>query len=137
MKPAGHKVARGASLPADAGTIFVESVIAAAIVAMALMAMLQVVADSAVRERGLEQRRTALLVAQSQLAAVGSEIPLKAGPYDGVAGGMLWHVDISPYSDGLDSGAVGRLLFIAVSVKARAGGGTLAQLDTIRLGPQL
>jgi hypothetical protein len=128
-------VAPGRHAPRDQGSVFVESIIAAAIVAMALGATLQLVADGANRDRGIEQRRAALLIAQSELAATGSQIPFLPGQTDGLAGNMVWRIEVSPYSDGVDS-AAGVLWRVAVSVRARSGGADLAHLETLRLGPQ-
>ena len=125
---------RTTRLPADAGSVFVESIIAAAFVAMALGATLKVVADGANRERATEARRAALQVAQSELAAVGAEIPLQSGQQTGVTGDMIWRVDISPADDAIESSAVGPLWEVSVAVQPRAGGAPLARLDTLRLG---
>ncbi len=116
---------------ADAGEMFVEALIAAAIVAMALAATYRVIADSASRDRGAEARREALLVAQSELADVGAEIPLQVGRTQGVSGDMTWRMNISPYGE---PNAAGALLNVAVTVAPAAGGPTLARLQTLRLG---
>lgn len=119
---------------ADAGSVFVESVIAAAIVAMVLAATLRTIADSAARERAIEARSTAMQIAQSEIAAVGSEIPLAAGETSGVVGAQVWRVRISPYEEAGGDSAAGPLWRVAVSVQARGGGGDLARLETLRLG---
>lgn len=119
----------------ESGAVFVESIIAAAIVAMALGSTFQVIVDSAARERGVEARRTALEIAQSELANLGAEIPLAPGQTAGVMGGMIWRVDISPYSQGDDVSAAGELWQVAVSVRPRAGGPNLVELRTLRLAP--
>jgi len=119
----------------DAGSVFVESIIAAAIVAMALGATYRVIADSAGRDRGVEQRRAALLVAQSELAAVGSEIPLESGQHAGLSGDILWRVDVTPYSDGV-AAAMGGLWRVAVSVRPRDAEVDSVRLETLRLGPK-
>ncbi len=127
--------ARESHRGSDAGSVFVESIIAAAIVAMALGATFQVIADGANRDQAVESRRTALLIAQSELAAVGSEIPLRSGQSAGLAGDMVWRVEVSPYADGVDDSAAGALWRVAVSVQRRGGGVDLARLDSLRLGP--
>lgn len=119
----------------DAGSVFVESIIAAAIVAMALGATFQVIAQSARRGHAIEDRREALLVAQSELAAVGSEIPLTPGQSAGLAGDLEWRVDVSPYADAIGASAAGSLWRVEVSVSPRDGGESLARLTTLRLGP--
>lgn len=117
----------------DAGSIFVESMIAAAIVALVLATAFRVIADSADRERITEGRRSALLIAQSELAAVGSEIPLASGQSSGLSGDIVWRVDISPYSDGVDSSSVGGLWRVAVSVRPRGADRDSVRLQTLRL----
>lgn len=119
----------------DAGSAFVESIIAAAIVAMALGATYRVIADSAARDRATEARRTALLIAQSELASVGADIPLAPGDTSGQSGDMTWRVEISPYGAGEDKNAAGELLRVAVSVGPQAGGPDLVTLQSLRLGP--
>jgi hypothetical protein len=119
----------------DSGSVFVESIIAATIVAVALGATFQVIGDGANRDRAVQARRGALLVAQSRLAAVGSEIALRSARTDGQEGDLAWRVDVSPDSDGIDASAGGALWRVIVSVRPRAGGGELVRLDTLRLGP--
>ena len=120
----------------DGGAIFVESLVAAAIVAMILATTFRVIADGAARERESEQRRMALLVAQSELAAVGVEIPLEPGENEGVSGDMVWTVDVAPYSDESGASSAGDLSKVVVSVRPRAGGRNLVALETLRLGPE-
>jgi type II secretory pathway pseudopilin PulG len=118
----------------DSGAVFVESIIAAAIVAMALGATLQVVADSAGRDRSAEAHRTALLVAQSELDEVGVNIPLETGRTFGEADEMAWRVDVSPYAAEGEPNSAGALWKVAVSVRSRHGGPDLVSLETLRLG---
>jgi hypothetical protein len=126
--------AGGAGFAADGGSSFVESIVAAAIVAMALGATFRVVADGAARDRAAEARRTALLIAQSEMAAVGADIPLVPGDATGQFGDMAWRVEISPYGENEDKNAVGALLRVAVSVRPRDGGPNLVTLQSLRLG---
>ncbi len=120
----------------DAGEIFMESVVAAAVVAMIMVAMFRVVADAAIHSRMNEQRRVALLVAKSELAEVGSEIPIASGDTEGVSGDMAWSVQVSPYSDDSGASSVGALWAVDVSVRPRHGGRALVRLRTLRLGPE-
>jgi Tfp pilus assembly protein PilV len=115
--------------------VFVEAIIAAAIVAMALGGTLTVIADNAARDRAAEARRGALLLAQSMLADVGAEIPLEPGQEAGVSGDLIWRVAISPYGfgGGAANNPVGELLAVAVQVGPRAGGPALVTLRTLRL----
>ena len=123
----------GAAHRRDAGSAFVEAIIAAAIVALALGATWRVVADSAARDRAAETRRTALLIAQSELADVGEDIPLVPGDASGQSGDLAWHVEIAPYGESEDNSAAGVLLEVAVSVSPIAGGPRLVTLHSLRL----
>jgi len=76
----------------------------------------------------------ALQVAQSELAAVGAEIPLSPGQTAGVSGDLVWRVDVSPYNAEGQPNAAGGLWKVAVSVRPRAGGPDIATLQTLRLG---
>lgn len=118
----------------DAGSVFVEAVIAAAIVAIALGGTFRVIADSAARGRAVEARRVSLLLAQSEMALVGTVIPLVTGESAGLAGDLVWRVRISPYAEG-DSADLAAILWrVDVSVRPRSGGAPLASLATLRLG---
>ena len=131
MKRGLTRAARGA----DGGSAFVESIVAAAIVAMALGATYRVIADGAARDKAVAARRTALLVAQSELAAVGADIPLAPGDAAGQSGDLAWRVDITPYGENEGQNPAGELLRVAVSVRPRDGGADLVTLQSLRLGP--
>ncbi|HEY1709339.1 MAG TPA: type II secretion system protein [Rhizomicrobium sp.] len=73
---------------------------ASAIVAMAVLAMLQSITASALSARGIADRRLALLVAQSQLAAAGYLTPLD-GQSTGSDGIYQWRVTATPQDGGL------------------------------------
>jgi len=134
MRTATPKSLRTARERRDQGSVFVEAMIAAAIVAMALGGTFKVIVDGAHRDRAAEARRAALLVAQSQLAATGAEIPLQTGQTAGSSGEYTWRVDVSPYADGVDASAAGRLWRVTVSVAPKGDGPELVALDTLRLG---
>jgi hypothetical protein len=117
----------------ERGSVFLDSVVALAIVVMTLGMTFQVVADTASRQRGVEARRAALLVAQSELAAVGAEIPIQQGQSAGVAGAFAWRVAMAPYDIDRTASMAGPLMRIDVSVRARNGGPELASLHSLRL----
>jgi hypothetical protein len=121
---------------ADRGSVFIEAMVAAAIVAMGLGATFQVIGDSARRSRDVDLHREALLVAQSELAAIGSEYPLHPGETVGGDGPFIWRIDVSPYSDGVNSSAAGGLWRVSVAIRPRVGGTDLVTLQTLRLGPR-
>jgi hypothetical protein len=119
---------------ADRGAVFVEAMIAAAIVAMALGSTFQVIADGAARDRRIEARRMALLVAQSEMADVGADIPLQVGETTGVSGRYAWRVDVSAYTAEGAANSAGALLKVSVAVRPREGGPLLATISGLRLG---
>jgi hypothetical protein len=98
---------------ADRGTIFIETLVAAAIVAMAMAVMLQSVVQGAASERRIESRQLALLVANSRLAAIGDLIALRRGEVAGSDGPFAWRVDIEPYENGMNGKG---LYLVSVSV---------------------
>lgn len=118
----------------ERGSVFIEALVSAAIVAMILAAAFQVTADSAQRRRTLEARREALMIAQSELAAVGSALPVAPGSTEGAAGEDIWRVDMQPCGSGRGSLA-GRLYCVSVSVRSAVGGAPLATLNSRRLAP--
>jgi hypothetical protein len=117
----------------DDGAVFVESLVATAIVSMVLVATFQVIADGAAREHKTQNQRMAVLVAQSELAAVGADIPLESGDSAGYAGNLVWRAEISPYDGGGGANSVGALMKVRMSVRPRAGGANLVVLDSLRL----
>ncbi|MEO8926864.1 MAG: hypothetical protein ABI306_06840 [Caulobacteraceae bacterium] len=118
----------------DGGAVFVEALVATAIVAAILAATFKTIGESAARERMIESRRLALLVARSELAAVGAEIPLAPGESAGFAGDMVWRVEISSYDAAGGPNSAGALMRVQVSVRPRAGGADLITLSSLRLG---
>ena len=120
----------------DAGTAFIDTLVAAAVVSLALGTMYEAIADSVHRDRVIEDRRTALMIARSELAAVGSELPIAAGTTRGVQGAFAWRVQMSPQTDdATTTSSAGILWSVTVSV-GRTAGPALVTLRTLRLGPQ-
>jgi general secretion pathway protein I len=107
----------------EAGFALVEAMIGAAIVAVSLGAMYAAIYESAARNRMAEERRTAMMIAQSELAAVGSIIPAAPGTTEGTEGDYYWRVDIQPFgadaqqpSFGTPPNPVGILCLVRVTV---------------------
>lgn len=117
----------------DQGSAFVDAVVSAAILALVLGTSFQVMSDSIVRQRKLGLTREAVMVAQSVMASVGSEIPATPGQAKGKEGNLGWSVEITPWA-GLNAD---RPAFPMVLVKVRvtplAGGTVLTSLETLRL----
>ena len=117
----------------QSGSLFIESLVAVLIVAMILAVTYRTVVDTSARSRQIEQRRTALLIAQSRLAMVGDAIPLGPGQVAGVEAAYAWRVVIQPRSAGLTESRAGRLSDVTVSVSPAAGGRALAVIRTVRV----
>lgn len=109
----------------DSGTIFIDTMIAAATIAMAVGTLYQVIGDTARRDGAAEDKRMALLVAQSELAAVGYEIPIEPAGVRGTTGPYGWRVAMSPWNGGLWQ----------VTVSVSRGEKDLVSLQTLRTGP--
>jgi hypothetical protein len=113
----------------DRGSAFVEALVASAVTAMAVLVMLQSVAQSASQQSGLENRRLALLIAQSRLSSIGPLIPLSPGDYSGSEGKFLWRVHIGSYQAPQNGGSSG-LMPVEASV-ALSGGRDLVTLRSL------
>jgi hypothetical protein len=118
----------------EIGQALVDAMIGSAIVAMTLAAMFGAIRDSAARNRMAEQRRTAMLIAQSELASVGPVIPAAPGVTEGTEGDFYWRVDIEPYDAGIPPSIVGQLCKVVVIVAdaRRAPLATLTSLTLVR-----
>jgi hypothetical protein len=91
--------------------------------------MYRAVIETAARNQMADLKRTALLVAQSELAAVGTIVPLEPGVSAGTQAGLNWRVEIVPLGSSTN---VGQLWQIAVSVR-KPGGRDLIHIDTVKL----
>jgi hypothetical protein len=116
----------------ERGQALVDAMIGSAIVAMTLAAMFGAISDSASRNRMAEQRRTAMLIAQSELASVGPLIPAVPGITEGTEGDYYWRVSIAPYDAGIPPSIVGQLCSVVVVV-ADARRMPLATLTSLTL----
>ena len=120
----------------QAGSVFVEALVSAAIVAAVLGVMFATLSNVMAHSRALLSRRTALLIAQSRMATVGDEIPLSPGQVDGVEGDFVWRVRIEPgRSQSVAVSHAGVPTLVSVAVSDVHGGGVLASLRTLRLAP--
>ena len=115
----------------ESGSVFLDAVIAAAIVAMAVGMMYRAIGDTARRDGAAQDKRMALLVAQSELAAVGYEIPLESGAAGGRQGPYAWRVAMAPAPNPGPNGA-GQLWQVTVAV-SHADGGDIVSLQSLRL----
>jgi general secretion pathway protein I len=116
----------------ERGTALVEAMVGAAIVALTLATMYEAILHVAARNRMAEDRRMALMIAESQLAAVGPVIPIAPGVSEGTDGDFFWRVDIEPYNGGPPPNAVGLLCSVKVVVEDHHRQ-PLATINTLRL----
>lgn len=114
----------------DGGFVLLETLVATAIVAMLLAALFNAATTEARAARRVADTRAALMVARSQLDAVGSAIPLRPGLTRGLDGPLAWTVAVERYGRGTAAGAPMR-----VEARVAARGRTLARLATIKLAP--
>jgi hypothetical protein len=121
---------------AERGSVFVEALTATAIVAAVTAAMLTTVGQAGARRQAVETRRAALMVARSQLAAVGAAVPVRPGQLEGADGDFVWRVTVEPWpGDNAGESLAGSLELVSVAVRPAAGGEDLAVLETLRLAP--
>ncbi len=126
----------------EAGSVLIEAMVGAAIISMTLIGMYESIVTSAAHNRMAESRRTAMMIAQSELAAVGPIIPSIPGTTEGTEGDFYWRVDISPYQQqsaqppapalGQAPNPVGTLCLVTVTV-ADQRRAPLAVLSTLTL----
>lgn len=116
----------------DRGSILIETVVALAIVAMILATCYEVIGDGAGRERRARDIRLAVLTAQSQLASVGTTIPLD-GTTAGIDGAVNWRVEVRTLGD--EAGAAGAPMLVSVSAAVRSDPSARVMLRSIRLAP--
>jgi hypothetical protein len=113
----------------ESGSALLEALVGTAIIAMTVATMYRAVIETAARNRMADEKRTALLIAQSELAAVGTLVPLEPGVSAGTQAGMNWRLEIAPLGSSTN---VGQLWQIAVSVR-KPGGRDLIHIDTVKL----
>jgi hypothetical protein len=107
-----------------------EALVGSAIVAAMLGVTLSVVQNNARAARINEERRAALLVAQSQLAVAQVAVPGRFAERSGRSGAIEWRLRIEPYRGAFASPALDR-----ISVTAGQGptGSPLVELTTLRV----
>jgi hypothetical protein len=119
----------------DDGSVLIEAMVASVVVALMLAAMYRAIADTAMGNAHATEKRTALMIAQSELAAVGSAVPLAPGVTGGLQGPYAWRVEIEPYSEALTSSQAGPLWEVTVSVRTTNSNADLVTLRSLALGP--
>jgi general secretion pathway protein I len=77
------------------GFTLLEILVALVIFALAFGVLAQIIQTGLRQSAGARSLNAATLLAQSELARVGVEVPLRAGPTDGeTESGMRWHTEV-------------------------------------------
>lgn len=116
----------------ERGSLLVEAMIAIAVLAMVLAAGYAAVGQSALRAKAAEAGRTAMLIARSQLDAVGAETPLAVGETNGTEQGFRWSVRVD--DEPSPPSATGELVRVTVTVRDNRA--ERARLTTLKLVPE-
>lgn len=117
--------------PNSGGFALIETLIATAIIAAMLGLTFQTMQNQARGARMVEDRRKAMLVAQSQLAAIGASNSTAFGETRGVSDGINWRVSVTPYRSGVSSAV--RLQSVRVSTGLVGNSRALVTLNTLRV----
>jgi general secretion pathway protein I len=117
----------------ERGSALVEALVGIAIVSVTLAGMYRAVADSAARNHMAQDKRTASLVAQSELASVGSLVPLAPGTTTGISAGYRWEIDVQPLTLKMPKSDAGGLWDVMVAVRSTKGT-LLTSLHTAAVG---
>lgn len=120
------------STKSDEGSIFIETLVATAIVAAMLGALFGILRDSNSDTRAANDRIRAAQVGESVLAGLGSVIPLGVGSTSGVEGDFTWQVTMAPYESSSVPSAAGRLLRVDVIVRRQNQQTSLLNLHSLR-----
>lgn len=113
----------------ERGFALVEALVALAIIAAMSGLFYQTLSSSAHASRGIEARRLAVLVAQSQLAAAEAGA-IRSGD-EGDSAGMHWTVAVEPWDQGARSGSLA-LERVQVSVTAPGSSQPVVALESLR-----
>ncbi len=116
----------------DAGFSLIEALIALAIIAAMTGALVETVAADAHARLAVDQRRAALLIAQSALDRAKGGEAIDSGRAAGSGPELAWHIDRQPYQQDAVPFAATRLEQLTVTVED-AGGRALARLATVRI----
>lgn len=120
----------------SAGFTLLETLVAFAIAATAVLALAEAIAAASRSVEQRDQQRIALLAAQSTLARIGRDLPMESGRIEMRLGDADVIVSISPFSESdawNASERIGAQRLARVVVEARASrGGPKVALETLR-----
>jgi type II secretory pathway pseudopilin PulG len=115
----------------NSGFALAETLVAAAIIAAMLGVTFQSIEAGARQTRLVEDQRQAMLVAQSQLTAVGSAQSTSFGETTGLTSGIRWRLSVKPFRADQPSGA--RLEEVTIIAGLASDRRDLVILKTIRV----
>lgn len=112
----------------------VETLIACTIVAIMLGATFQAMSTTLSAATRLLAQRRAVMVAESVVARVGSDIALAPGTIDGNSDGLAWRVEVERFrGDGAGPNDDPALMLVSVSVGSDNRGKASFGLRTLKL----
>ena len=118
------------------GFTLLEILVALSILAVALGALLQSFSTGLRGLGAAEAHAMALMHARSQLAKVGTLIPLVPGEHTGVADDFTWTVSVQPFDpDDREAPAAGAIVPYRLGVTVSWPRGGRIELTTMRTGP--
>ena len=123
------------SSTARAGFTLLEVLIALAILAVSVGVLFTSFSMSANGTRVAQSDIEVASAAQSVLARVGVDIPLRPGERSGKIGELDWIVAIAPYVVQADPQAISAVA-LEISLKIQKGGEDALSLKTLRLAPR-
>jgi type II secretory pathway pseudopilin PulG len=121
----------GALTDKESGFALAETLVATAIIAAMLGVTFQSIESGARQVRMIEDRRQAMLIAQSQLTAVGSAQSTSLGETSGLTSGIRWRLSVKPYRANQQSGA--KLELVSLTAGLEREKRDLVTLKTIRV----
>lgn len=117
-----------------AGFTLIESLVALAIVAMALTAIGMLVAANVRATRSLEQRLQLIETARAILSALPDRDQLAMGDTRGEISGQRWRLDVMAFSGNfVDQSVASPWIPQAVVLRVEAPTGEILRVDTVRL----
>lgn len=121
----------------EAGFTLIETLVAFAVLALAMIALFRAVTGGLESVRRAEQQALAVELAQSLLDGAGRERPLAPGTSSGASvTGYRWDVTVAPYEAGRARSAAPRVAAYWVAVTVRwpgTGSGQSLSLRTLKL----
>jgi general secretion pathway protein I len=118
----------------QAGFTLIESLVALAIVAVALTAIGLLVGANIRATRSLEQRLALIETARAILTALPDRDQITMGNTRGEIAGQRWRLDIMPFSGNfIDQSAASPWIPQTIMLRVEAPTGEILRVDTVRL----